>query len=181
MITIIFEAHGTTIDNETHRASGHFDVELSKLGIKQAKELGERYSKENFDAVFCSDLQRSFGTAEIAFAERNFKIIKDSRLRECNYGDLTRQPSEKVDDEKPKHIEKPFPNGESYEQTAERMKSFLQDLLKNYKVKKILIIGHRATQYGLERWIKGVSLKDAVSAKWKWQPGWKYELEKLKN
>ncbi len=180
MITIIFEAHGTTVDNEEHRASGHFDVELSELGIKQAKELGERYSKENFDAVFCSDLQRSFRTAEIAFAGRNFKIIRYSRLRECDYGDLTRQPSKKVDAEKPKHIEKPFPNGESYEQTAERMKSFLQDLVKKYDGKKILIIGHRATQYGLERWIKSISLKDAISEKWKWQPGWKYELKTLK-
>ncbi|MBU3957479.1 MAG: histidine phosphatase family protein [Nanoarchaeota archaeon] len=180
MITIIFEAHGTTTDNETHRASGHFDVELSELGIKQAKELGERRAKENFDAVFCSDLRRSFRTAETAFAGRNFKIIKDSRLRECDYGDLTRQPSEIVDEEKRNHIETPFPNGESYEQAAERMKSFLQDLLKNYDGKKILIIGHRATQYGLERWIKGVSLKEAVSAKWKWEPGWKYEFEKLK-
>lgn len=176
MITIFFEAHGTTLDNEEHRASGHFDVELSELGIKQAKELGERYSKENFDTVFCSDLQRSFRTAEIAFVGRNFNIIKDSRLRECDYGDFTRLQSEKVDAEKPKHIEKSFPNGESYEQTAERMKSFLQDLLKNYKGKKILIIGHRATQYGLEQWVKGVSLKVVVSAKWKWQPGWKYEL-----
>ncbi len=181
MIAIIFEAHGTTVDNEAQRASGHFDVGLSELGVKQAKELGERYSKENFDAVFCSDLQRSFRTAEIAFEGRKFKIIRDSRLRECDYGDFTRQPSEKVDEEKPKHIEKPFPNGESYKQTAERMKSFLQDLLKNFDGKRILIIGHRATQYGLERWIKGVSLKDTVSAKWKWQPGWKYELEKLKN
>ncbi len=180
MITIIFEAHGTTVDNETRRASGHFDVELSELGIKQAKELGERYTKENFDAVFCSDLQRSFRTAEIAFEGRNFKIIKDSRLRECDYGNLTRQPSEKVDAEKPKHIESPFPNGESYEQTAGRMKSFLQDLMKKFDGKKILIIGHRATQYGLERWIKGVSLKEAVSAEWKWQPGWKYELKRLK-
>jgi len=43
-----------------------------------------------------------------------------------------------------------------------------------------MIIGHRATQYGLEHWIKGVPIKDVVTASWKWQPGWKYELEKLK-
>lgn len=42
MITIIFESHGTTFDNENHLSSGWFDVELSPLGEKQAKELGER-------------------------------------------------------------------------------------------------------------------------------------------
>ena len=84
MVTIIFEAHGTTLDNEAEKSSGWFDVELSPLGIKQSKELGERYKDENFDAIFCSDLQRSYKTAEIAFADRGFKIIKYKRLRECN-------------------------------------------------------------------------------------------------
>lgn len=180
MITIIFESHGTTFDNEAHLSSGWFDVELSPLGQKQAKELGERYENEEFDAIFCSDLQRSYKTAEIAFKGRDFKIIKDNRLRECNYGDLTRHASEEVEAEKGNRIALPFPNGESYEQTAERMKSFLTDSLKNYDGKKIMIIGHRATQYGLEHWIKGVPLEDIATAPWKWQPGWVYEFKAKK-
>ncbi|MEK7142787.1 MAG: phosphoglycerate mutase family protein [Patescibacteria group bacterium] len=48
MIEILFEPHGTTIDNEQKRASGHFDVELSDLGKKQAKELGERHKEKFF-------------------------------------------------------------------------------------------------------------------------------------
>jgi len=179
MITIIFESHGTTFDNENHLSSGWFDVELSPLGKKQAKELGERYKDEKFEAIFCSDLQRSYKTAKIAFEDRNFKIVKDKRLRECNYGDLTKYPSEKVDAEKGKRIIEPFPNGESYEQTAVRMKSFLEDLLKNYDGKKIMIIGHRATQYGLEHWINGAPLKEVVIAPWKWQAGWWYKFYKL--
>jgi broad specificity phosphatase PhoE len=177
MVTIIFESHATTKDNEAHLSSGHFDVELSELGIKQAKKLGERYKGQRFDAIFCSDLQRSYKTAEIAFADRNFKIIKDARLRECNYGDLTRESSEKVEKLKAEHITDPFPNGESYEQCSNRVKDFLEDLLKNYDGKRVMIIGHRATQYGLEQWINGVSVKDAVTAPWQWQPGWEYKLE----
>jgi len=178
MVTIVFESHSTTLDNEAHLSSGHFDVGLSDLGLKQSKELGERYGNDNFDAIFCSDLQRSYKTAEIAFGSK-FPIIKDTRLRECDYGDLTRHPSEEVDKEKPKKISVPFSNGESYEDTAKRMKLFLEDLLKNYDGKKVMIIGHRATQYGLEHWIKGVSAKDAVTAPWKWQPGWIYLLKKI--
>jgi len=177
MITIIFESHGTTFDNEEHLSSGWFDVELSPLGIKQAKELGERYKNEEFDAIFCSDLHRSYKTAEIAFEGRGYKIIKDNRLRECNYGDFTKHLSKEVEAEKGKRIIVPFPNGESYEQAAERMMSFLENLLKNYNGKKVMIIGHRATQYGLEHWIKGIILKEVVTASWKWQPGWVYELK----
>lgn len=178
MVEIIFESHGTTHDNETHLSSGHFDVALSPLGIQQSKEMGERYANEHFDAIFCSDLQRSFKSAEIAFGN-TFPIIKDARLRECDYGDLTQHPSSEVDTEKPKRIHEPFPNGESYEQTSLRMKEFLSDLLKNYDGKRVMIIGHRATQYGLEHLIKKIPLEEVIPAPWKWQPGWEYNLESI--
>lgn len=178
MVTIIFESHATTTDNEKHLSSGHNDVALSKLGKEQARELGERYNDELLDAIFCSDLQRSYKTAEIAFADR-FPIIKDKRLRECNYGDLTQHPSSEVDPEKPQHIALPFPNGESYEATATRMNSFLKELLTKYDDKRVMIIGHRATQYGLEHWINGISVSDTITSPWKWQPGWTYILKAL--
>ena len=178
MITIVFEAHSTSLDNEKHLSSGWNDVELSPLGIEQAKDLGERRKDEKFDAIFCSDLQRSYKTAEIAFGNK-FPIIHDKRLRECNYGDLTQNPSAQVNQEKLKRIDTPFPNGESYEQTSERMKSFLKDLVKNYSGKRVMIIGHRATQYGLEHWIKGIPLQEVIPASWKWQPGWIYKLESI--
>ncbi len=179
MVKIVFEAHGTSLDNETGNASGNFDVKLSRLGKKQAKELGKRYASETFDAIFCSDLQRSYKTAKIPFANRGFKIIKDPRLRECDYGKRTGGSSKEIEEEKALHIIKPFPKGESYGQTSKRMKSFLNDLIKNYDGKKVMIIGHRATQYGLEHWIKGKTIKQAVTAPWKWQPGWVYQLKKI--
>lgn len=178
MVTIVFESHSTSLDNEKHLSSGWNDVELSSLGIEQARDLGERRKDEKFDAIFCSDLQRSYKTAQIAFGDK-FLIIQDSRLRECNYGDLTQKPSSLVIPEKPKRIKVPFPNGESYEQTFERMKSFLKDLVKNYNGKRVMIIGHRATQYGLEYWINGIPLEEVIPTPWKWKPGWTYHLESL--
>ena len=175
MVNIIFEAHGTTLDNEAHLSSGWNDIELSPLGMQQSKEMGERYASEHFDAIFCSDLKRSLDSAKLAFGDR-FPIIADKRLRECNYGDLTRFPSVEVDAEKPKRIHDPFPNGESYEQTSSRMKSFLDDLKKNYDGKRVMIIGHRATHYGLEHWILEKPLQEIIPAPWKWQPGWAYIL-----
>ena len=177
MVNIVFEAHGTTLDNENHLSSGHNDVALSPLGEKQAKELGERYKDASFDAIFCSDLQRSYKTAEIAFGER-IPITKDKRLRECDYGDLTQLPSSEVEPEKVKHISKPFPNGESYEDTNKRMKDFLDELKAKYdgRHKIVMIIGHRATQYGLEHWLNGVDLKTLITTPFKWQPGWTYNI-----
>lgn len=179
MTTIVFEAHGTTFDNEAHLSSGWNDVELSGLGIQQSAELGERYKDVHFDAIFTSNLKRAYDTGMIAFGMTQIPIIQDERLRECNYGDFTQESSEVVDKEKPQRIDTPFPNGESYEQTTARMKSFLEYLLLNYKDKRVMVIGHRATQYGLDNLIKGVSLRELTSSKFTWQPGWTYSFDSL--
>lgn len=176
MVTIIFETHSTTLDNEAGLAAGQYDVALSPLGERQAAELGQRRGSEQFDAIFCSDLQRSYRTAEIAFPASQEKIIRDVRLRECNYGEWNRHPDKEVKADLVRRIALPFPGGESYQQTTNRMRAFLTDLLQHHNGKRVLIIGHRATQHGLEHLINGVPLATAVTAPWKWQPGWEYHL-----
>jgi broad specificity phosphatase PhoE len=176
MVTIIFESHGTTFDNENNISSGLADSALSPKGIENAKQLGERYSNSHFDAIFCSDLQRSYETGRIAFGDK-FPIIRDKRLRECDYGLLTSHSSEEVEEAKIKHIREPFSNGESYEQTNKRMKDFLMELKKKFNGKKVMIIGHRATQHGIEAGINSKSLEELLSTPFKWQPGWIYLLK----
>lgn len=175
MITIIFESHATTVDNEAKLAAGWNDVALSSLGEQQAQQLGTRYVGQQFDAIFCSDLQRSYKTAELAFGA-TFPIIQDARLRECNYGDLNGTPKADIEAQRLARITSPFPNGESYQDTDRRMHSFLLDLAKNHDGKRVMIIGHRATQYGLEHWLRQVPIEQAVTAPWQWQPGWQYKL-----
>lgn len=60
--------------------------------------------------------------------------------------------------------------------TTERMKSFLADLSRDYQDKKVLVIGHRATQFGLENLIRGIPLETLTMAHFKWQLGWEYTL-----
>jgi broad specificity phosphatase PhoE len=182
MVTIFFESHATTVDNEAKLAAGWYDVALSDLGESQARQLGERYADQVLDVIFCSDLQRSYNTARLAFGS-DFPITQDERLRECNYGKLNRAPKAEIEAIREACLHSPFPDGESYEDTSNRMKAFLQDLLNGYDGKTIMIIGHRATQYGLEQWTKGLSLQESVLEPWQWQPGWKYELtaETLQN
>ncbi|MDR1009236.1 MAG: histidine phosphatase family protein [Rickettsiales bacterium] len=175
-VKITFEAHSTTYDNEAELASGWNDVELSPKGVEQSVELGRRSAARKFDAVFCSDLVRAVKTAEIAFAGTGIPIIPDIRLRECDYGEFTQRPAKEVSVEKPRRVDVPFPGGESYNDTTRRVGEFLSDLARGYDGRHVLIIGHRATQYALEHLILGVSLLDAVSAKFTWQPGWEYEL-----
>ena len=176
-VSIIFATHATSLDNERGIASGWADVDLSALGIAQAHELGTRYAQDRFDAVFCSDQRRAYRTAAIAFGDRDIPIIADWRLRECDYGTVTRQPMAEVERAKASYVTIPFPEGESYEQAAARVGEFLQELRTRYPGGRVLIIGSRATHYALEHWINSVPLRQAVTAPLRWQPGWKYELD----
>lgn len=175
MVRIWFETHATTVDNEAGVASGERDVALSARGIQEAEELGRRNRGRSIAVVFCSDLQRSWRTAEIAFAGGTVPIVRDGRLRECRYGDLAGRPRVEIEAVKGRYIQEPFPNGESLAQAAGRVGNFLEDRAAEWDGRTVLIIGHRATQYGLEHWVAGRPLEEVVRAEWRWQPGWVYD------
>ncbi len=180
-VNITYFVHGTTIDNEKGLASGWANAELSELGKRQSIELRKLIKNKRFDIVFCSDLKRATDSAKLTF-ENTVKIIQDKRLRECNYGDLTRQPSKKVEPLYFTHINKPFPNGESLKDVGKRIKSFLDDLLENYFGKNVAIVSHRTPQLALDVLLKGKTWEQAIKEDWRlkqppeWKPGWEYKL-----
>jgi broad specificity phosphatase PhoE len=176
MLTFFYSPHATSVDNEAGRASGHADVPLAVSGRRQAQQLGEHYAGEAADAVFCSDLQRAYMTAEIAFSARGLPIIRDSRLREIDYGELTQcSPSElKLE----QHISRPYPGGESVLMAVLRVGDFLRDVLRDYDGKTVIVIDHVAAKYGLEYWSGSASLEAIVQMPWQWRdvPIWRYEF-----
>ena len=180
MLKVFYSPHMTSVDNEAKRASGHADVPLSTLGRRQAQELGQNYAAETLDAIFCSNLQRAVTTAQIAFARRNVPLIPDARLREYDYGDMTLYPISQVEAEFSKRVTEPFPHGESLQMVVHRVGNFLHDRLQDYDGKTIIVIGHRATKYGLEYWYNNATLEEIVNNKWEWRdiPIWCYELNK---
>jgi broad specificity phosphatase PhoE len=178
MLTLFYSPHMTSIDNEAKRASGHADVPLSELGRHRAQELGQHYATETLHAIFCSDLRRALHTAQIAFASRGLPIVPDARLREYDYGDLTHSRVAQLEQEFPRRISEPFPNGESLLMVVQRAGAFLHELWPEYDGKTLVIIGHRATRYGLEYWCGHASLEEIVHTSWPWLdiPIWRYEL-----
>ena len=175
---MLYSPHMTSVDNEAGKASGHADVPLSTSGQQQAKELGQQYAECSFDAVFSSDLQRASTTCEIAFSKRRVPVILDARLRECDYGAMTQYPRSQVEEEFSRHITEPFPDGESVLMVAQRVGNFLRDVLSEYDGKTIVVIGHRATRYGLDYWCGHASLEEIVCSPWDWRdiPIWEYQL-----
>lgn len=157
------------MDNEAGIASGHADAPLSPVGERQAAELAVRYP--DIREVWCSDLQRSYRTAEIAFGSRSDVIIhRDARLREVDFGAMTRSASQQIETNRGQYIATPYPDGESYLDVCRRVAAFLHDT-----PAAELLVGHRAIWYALEHLLKGRDLTQVVTAHWRWQPGWRYQ------
>jgi broad specificity phosphatase PhoE len=179
MVEIKYFVHGTTTDNIEKKASGWLPGELSEKGIQQAIALGEVVKEEYFDVVFCSDLQRAIDSSNLVFKGRNIEIIKDERIRECNYGDYNGLDSKLV--EYSSHIEERFPNGENMYDVETRIGSFLSYLKSNYDNKKVAIVAHKAPQLAIEVLLNNKTWEEAISTDWRqthaWQPGWTYIIK----
>jgi alpha-ribazole phosphatase/probable phosphoglycerate mutase len=175
-IELIYETHSITIDNETGHATGWLPGELSEQGRGLAAKLGERRRNDRIAVVFVSDLRRAVQTAEIAFAGTKMPIRHDARLRECNYGDRNSMPSSELHGNRVRHIDTPYPNGESYQQVVTRMADFLRDLAATHDGQRVLMISHSANRWALDCLLNGARLEEIVDAPFEWQEGWVYEV-----
>jgi broad specificity phosphatase PhoE len=176
-VQIVFETHSTTHDNEAGRATGWLPGRLSPLGREQAAALGRRRADDGLAAVFSSDLDRSLETAEIAFAGSPVPILADWRLRECDYGRLNGAPVAEVHTNRLSRLHEPYPDGESWQQATARVARFLSDLRLRWEGRRVLVIGHVATYWGLECALNGGNLRSLVQAEFDWQEGWEFSLD----
>ena len=172
---IFLTTHATTTDHEKGIASGWNDCRLSRRGIEQATELGNRFNGIVIDLICCSDLTRATETAGIAFEDK-YPLIIDERLREINYGDFNGKPADIIQAMRKMRISEPFSNGESYEKAVARVHGFFRELTKNHAEKVILTVGHSVVQIGLETLASGKNLEDCLNTPFVWQPYWEYSL-----
>lgn len=172
MIELVYETHSTTTHNEAGLATGWLPGELSESGRQQAVELGERRAAA--DAVFSSDLGRALETVAIAFGDKEVPAFYDWRLRECDYGALNGAPASEL--EVAKHVDVPYPGGESYREVVARVESFLRDLRVRWDGKRVVIVSHAAPRWALQHLLDGTPLEELVGAPFEWQPGWTFVL-----
>ncbi len=179
MVIIKYFVHGTTTDNSNHLSTGWLPGILSEKGIMQGIELAQIIKEQHFDVVFCSDLTRAVESAKLNFYNRDIEIIRDKRIRECNYGDYNGKDSKLVD--YATHIDKQFPNGESLKDVEKRIKDFIIFLKKNYQDKIVAIVAHRAPQLALDVITNNKTWEQVLADDWRktksWQPGWEYLIK----
>ena len=177
-VKVIYFVHGTTIDNIEYKSTGWIPGELSEKGIQQSIDLKNQINLNEIDLVISSDLKRAIDSANYTFKGLK-EILNDSRIRECNYGDLNGQNSSLVVYEN--HIIEPFPNGESLKDVEERVRDFCNYLKENYDGKTVAVVAHKAPQFAFEVITKGITWEEAIERDWRkskaWQPGWEYIIK----
>jgi broad specificity phosphatase PhoE len=173
-VSLVYETHSLTEDNERGHATGWLPGKLSAEGRRLAAELGERRRADGIAAVFCSDLARAVETAEIAFAGSAVPVFHDWRLRECNYGELNGAPVSVLRAARRTHLAEPFPGGQSYADVVEVTRAFLLDLLRGWDGQRVCLISHSANKWALDVLLCGQRLEDLVDADFGWREGWEY-------
>ena len=146
--------HGQSTYNLENRFTGWKDVELTDLGISQAKEAATLLKNHSFDLAFTSNLLRAQKTLSLILDELNIslEIIKDKALNERDYGDLGGQnkaeAAQKFGQDQVqiwrRSFDTPPPNGESLKMTHKRTIPYFNSEIKPYLIrgKNILLSAH---------------------------------------
>lgn len=80
--------HGETDWNSEKRIQGQIDIDLNAAGEAQARALRAALVDHGFAAVYSSDLQRAWRTAQIATAGLGLAVLPAPTLRERHFGVL---------------------------------------------------------------------------------------------
>ena len=135
---------------------------LSVEGEEQAKKLSQNKELQNLDVIWSSSYTRAKSTAKYIAFQNKMEFNIDDRLSERKLGNLkelgefmkdkaTRDPSQE------QLLDRTFrtSDGESAEQTRERMNCFFEGLLDEYEGKRIAVISHGGSiKFFLLNWCK---------------------------
>jgi len=169
--------HGQTTFNRDKKFTGAIDSKLTVLGKKQANVIAGKMKNKKFQAAIQTSLSRSIDTLKPVL--RNHPecvlIIKDDRMTERNYGNLSGKFHKNIIKEYGKeqfdkwhrgyYKKNRPPKGESFEDVEKRVKPFIADLKKFIKKNKVnvAISAHGNSIRLFRKIMENASIKETVS------------------
>lgn len=97
MTTFLIIRHGYSKSNERGYFTGQTDVELSAIGVEQAKQTA-RYLMQSYkiDALYSSPLRRALSTALPLAKALNLPVRVEENLKEINGGDWEEKTPDEI-------------------------------------------------------------------------------------
>ena len=150
---LLLVRHGATTATQEDRFSGSGGAELSEEGRWQAAQLGERLSRQNITAAYCSPLSRALETARIVASHCGLELVTRDGLREIGHGRWEGMKREDVErqfgDEYAAWEADPFTfapsGGESGVAVLARALPVIRDIVASHVGGRVLVVSHKAT------------------------------------
>lgn len=179
-IELVIIRHGITQWNAERRYLGHTDLPLLPSALESLKNLKNQLSLSGrFSRVYCSDLLRCRETLAYLAPSLQENAVYDKRLREMNFGDWEGSTYEELKENRQYRswLDDPAsvtpPNGESWDEFAGRVQSFLSECLQSTDaseqgaegedmLQRILIMTHGGVIRAWLGWIRsGLTFREA--------------------
>jgi len=149
--TLYLVRHGITDWNEQRKMQGHTNIPLNELGRSQATSLQKFFKTNPIDKVFSSDLDRAFQTAKISSQFEDILQIKG--FREVLLGDIEGKTEPEVVAQYGQaswdhwvsvapHANFAFPNGETHQESVDRFKTHLLEIIEQHEFKNAAVYTH---------------------------------------
>ena len=166
MTRLCIVRHGETAWNAEHRVQGQLDVPLNEFGLRQAQAVAKTLAREEFDAIYASDLARARQTAEPVARMKKLEIRLEKDLRERHYGIFETLTYAEVKVLYPEDYarfeardpEFDFRTGESLEFFHERAIKIVDTIAARHEGKSILVLTHGGVLDMLYRHVAGLAL-----------------------
>ena len=150
MTELILARHGETVWNVEKIYRGRTDVNLDKVGIKQAELLGKYLSNWELAAIYSSPLSRATDTANIIARYQKIGVQIAEGLVDFDYGEWQSLPEQEVKRLYPDLLNEwhnnphkvRMPAGESLEDVRRRAIEVVNDVFSKYQG-SVVLVSHR--------------------------------------
>jgi len=124
---------------------GKDDPPLNETGKEQARNVASSLSEKGINMILSSPQIRTMATAEIIadiIGLEESKIMKGMKLYERDFGDLEGTPSSEVDmfAQNSWFHNAETPNGETVKETANRVIAYMNNMVKIFRTKTMLLV-----------------------------------------
>ena len=164
---IIAIRHGETAWNVDTRIQGQLDIGLNDIGTDQARRVGRALADEPITAIYASDLQRAWQTAQAIADVSGSALHPEPLLRERNFGIFQGKTYSEVEDlwpEECKRWRERLPHwapqgGESLEDLFQRVRNIASHLAQAHLGEQIVLVAHGGVLDMLYRLATGQSVQ----------------------
>jgi probable phosphoglycerate mutase len=148
---IVAVRHGETAWNVDTRIQGQLDIALNDNGRWQARQVGHALAQEPVDAIYSSDLQRAWHTAQHIVESTGAPIHAEPGLRERRFGLFEGKTFKEIETSWPDHAHHwrkrvpgwaPPEGGESLLALRERVRETVHAIAERHVGELVVVVAH---------------------------------------